>query len=177
LPNCRVVLYDCFALVEVTGHGKDIAMQARLLLSGLLLLGFAAAAPLPAHAQQSRLKACAEEWKGLKAANQTQGKTYRQFTKECLSRASAAAPSAATPSAATVDAPKARGKGKAAKDEAAAAQPGVPAAKSGRQAAAERRRACGAEWKGEKEAGKVATGMTWPKYWSACNKRKKAEGA
>ncbi len=126
-------------------------MKRRLLLSGLLLLGFAAAAPLPAQAQQSRLKACAEEWRGLKAANQTAGKTYRAFSKECLSRASAGTPGAT-------------------------AQPGAPA-KSGRQAGAERRRACGAEWKAEKEAGKVAAGMTWPKFYSACNKRKKAEGA
>ena len=137
-------------------------MKHRLLLSGLLLLGFAAAAPLPAQAQQSRLKACAEEWRGLKAANQTAGKTYRALSNECQSRASAGAPSAETP--------KAGGKRKAAKDDA-------PAAKSGRQAAAERRRACGAEWKAEKEAGKVAAGMTWPKFYSACNKRKKAEGA
>lgn len=127
-------------------------MKHRLLLSGLLLLGFAAATPLPAQAQQSRLKACAEEWRGLKAANQTAGKTYRAFSKECLSRASAA-----TPGAAAEVKPK--------------------AGKSGRQAAAERRRACGAEWKVEKEAGKVAAGTTWPKYWSACNKRKKAQGA
>ena len=143
-------------------------MKHRLLLSGLLLLGFAAAAPLPAQAQQSRLKACAEEWRGLKAANQTAGKTYRAFSKECLSRASAGTPSAETP--------KAGGKDKAAKDDAAATQPGAPA-KSELQAGAERRRACGAEWKAEKEAGKVAAGMTWPKFYSACNKRKKAEGA
>jgi len=47
---------------------------------------------------------------------------------------------------------------------------------AGRQAAIERQRACGAEWKADKDAGKVAAGMTWPKYWSACNKRKKAAG-
>ena len=47
---------------------------------------------------------------------------------------------------------------------------------AGRQAAVERQRACGAEWKADKEAGKVAAGITWPKYWSACNKRKKAAG-
>jgi hypothetical protein len=153
---------------QVTGHRKDIAMKPRLLLSGLLLLGFAAAAPLPAHAQQSRLKACAEEWRGLKAANQTAGKTYRAFSKECLSRASAGAPS--------TEAPKAGGKRKAAKDDATTTQAGAPA-KSGRQAAAERRRACGAEWKAEKEAGKVVAGMTWPKFYSACNQRRKAQGA
>ena len=39
-----------------------------------------------------------------------------------------------------------------------------------------RERACGAEWKAEKAAGKIPVGMKWPQYWSACNKRKKAEG-
>ena len=135
-------------------------MKRRLLLSGLLLLGFAAAAPLPAQAQQSRLKACAEEWRGLKAANQTAGKTYRAFSKECLSRASAGTPGA---DRATRRAGEIRHAG--------------CTGQSGRQAGAERRRACGAEWKAEKEAGKVAAGMTWPKFYSACNKRKKAEGA
>jgi hypothetical protein len=36
---------------------------------------------------------------------------------------------------------------------------------------------CGVEWKEAKAGGKVAKGMTWPKYWSACNKRLKAQGA
>ena len=39
-----------------------------------------------------------------------------------------------------------------------------------------RERACGADWKAEKAAGKVPAGMTWPKYWSECDKRKKAAG-
>ncbi len=33
-----------------------------------------------------------------------------------------------------------------------------------------------AEWKTIKKAGKIEKGMTWPKYWSACNKRLKAAG-
>ncbi len=40
----------------------------------------------------------------------------------------------------------------------------------------ERPKKCGAEWKAAKAAGKVEKGMTWPKYWSACNKRLKAGG-
>jgi hypothetical protein len=40
-----------------------------------------------------------------------------------------------------------------------------------------RLRACGAEWKAEKAEGKIPAGQKWPQYWSACNKRKKAEGA
>lgn len=37
----------------------------------------------------------------------------------------------------------------------------------------ERLRKCGAEWREVKAAGKVETGMKWPQYWSACNKRLK----
>ena len=51
------------------------------------------------------------------------------------------------------------------------------AASGGRAAALERQRKCGAEWKEAKAAGKVEKGMTWPKYWSACNKRVKGQSA
>jgi hypothetical protein len=47
---------------------------------------------------------------------------------------------------------------------------------SGQQAMRERQKKCGAEWKEAKAAGKVEKGMSWPKYWSACNKRLKAGG-
>jgi uncharacterized low-complexity protein len=38
-----------------------------------------------------------------------------------------------------------------------------------------RQKQCGAEWREAKAAGKIAEGMTWPKYWSECNKRLKAK--
>ena len=44
----------------------------------------------------------------------------------------------------------------------------------GQIAARERQKKCAAEWKDEKAAGKVDKITTWPKYWSACNKRLKA---
>jgi len=50
-------------------------------------------------------------------------------------------------------------------------------ATAGQTAARERQRKCGAEWKEAKAAGKVEKSMTWPKYWSACNKRLKGEKA
>ena len=46
----------------------------------------------------------------------------------------------------------------------------------GRQAEYARKRACAADWKADKAAGRVPAGMTWPKYWSECDKRKKAQG-
>jgi hypothetical protein len=60
------------------------------------------------------------------------------------------------------------------------AQPAAPAKNAKKQptagqlAARERQKKCGAEWKEAKAAGKVEKGMSWPKYWSACNKRLKA---
>jgi hypothetical protein len=44
-------------------------------------------------------------------------------------------------------------------------------------AARERRVKCGAEWRAAKDKGAVEEGATWPKYWSACNKRLKEQGA
>jgi hypothetical protein len=47
---------------------------------------------------------------------------------------------------------------------------------AGQLAARERAKKCGAEWKAAKAAGKTEKGETWPKYWSACNKRLKSAG-
>jgi hypothetical protein len=52
----------------------------------------------------------------------------------------------------------------------------TPAAKReptpGQLAARERQKQCGVEWKEAKAAG-TTKGTTWPKFWSACNKRLK----
>jgi len=45
----------------------------------------------------------------------------------------------------------------------------------GQKSARERQRQCGREWRDAKKAGKVEKGMTWPKYWSACNTRLKGK--
>jgi len=45
---------------------------------------------------------------------------------------------------------------------------------SGQIAARERQKKCAAQWKEAKVAGKIENGTTWPKFWSACNKRLKA---
>ena len=63
--------------------------------------------------------------------------------------------------------------------QTSATQPEKPAAKkkvpAGLAAARERQKKCGAEWKDAKAGGTVAKDMTWPKFWSACNKRLKAQ--
>jgi hypothetical protein len=71
-----------------------------------------------------------------------------------------------------------------------AAQAQTPAAQDTKQEAAkpkkgkmsaalsamrDRQKKCGAEWKEAKAAGKIEKGQTWPKYWSACNKRLKGK--
>ena len=119
------------------------------------------------------MKECAAQWKQMKAAKQTGGKTYREFSKTCMSGSGGAAPSTA---AAPASAPP------PAKTTSTAAKPSKTGTASGakpseaRQAMYARERACGADWKAEKAAGKVPAGMKWPQYWSACNKRKKAAG-
>jgi hypothetical protein len=47
----------------------------------------------------------------------------------------------------------------------------------GQKSARERQRQCGSEWRDAKKAGKIEKGMTWPKYWSACNARLKGKAA
>jgi hypothetical protein len=45
----------------------------------------------------------------------------------------------------------------------------------GQIAVRERQRKCGAEWRGLSKEDQAKKGGTWPKYWSACNTRLKAE--
>jgi hypothetical protein len=132
---------------------------------------------------------CAAQWKALKTAKQTEGKTYREFSKACMGGVTIAQADTTKPDkskdsdlrrqAGVNDVGSASGKKTAAKPGAGAATE-KPAAKETRKKsaspAAQRQRACGAEWKADKAAGKVEKGMTWPKYWSACSKRKKGEG-
>jgi Ni/Co efflux regulator RcnB len=49
--------------------------------------------------------------------------------------------------------------------------------KAARAAAHERQKQCGMEWKKMRTDGKVEKGMSWPKYYSACNKRLKEKTA
>jgi hypothetical protein len=123
---------------------------------------------------QSRFKDCAAQWNALKEAKQTEGKSYREFQKGCLSKASELSKEAGASDIKT-DKPKKKRTAKAKSD-----QPKSDRARKispGREAATARRRECSAEWKADKAAGKIADGMKWPKYWSACNTRKKGVAA
>jgi hypothetical protein len=136
-------------------------MKTHLLIaSGVFVAAFATAVSIPAQAKT--MKECAAQWQDMKANSQTNGMKYRDFSKQCMSQGT---PAAETPPPAPPPA-------------AAPAAANEPAAKpsGGRAAMIARARACGADWKAAKAAGNIPAGQKWPQYWSACNKRKKAEG-
>jgi len=142
-----------------------------LIASGIVLAALAnAAAPSPAHALT--MAECSAKYKAAKADGTLNGMKWNDFRKaQCGSEASAApaaAPAAAAPApAAAAPAPAA---------PKTAAEPSKKPVSAGRQAMVTRERACGADWKAAKAAGKIPAGQKWPQYWSECDKRKKAEG-
>jgi hypothetical protein len=161
-------------LVHVS-EPETCIMKTYLLITSGLLLAALSSAPLPADAKT--MKECAAQWQEMKAANQTAGMKYRDFTKQCMS--GEAAPGAGTAPAAGTTPAATPAPAPAATAPAAETAPSAAPAKKpspGREAMIARERACGAEWKADKAAGKIEAGMKWPQYWSACNKRKKAEG-
>jgi hypothetical protein len=138
------------------------AMKSPLLIAAGVFLAAIASTAVSVPAQAKTMKECAAQWQEMKAANQTGGMKYRDFSKQCMSEGGAPAAEAPPPAQPEASAPP------------PAAQPGAKPT-GGRAAMLTRLRACGAEWRAAKAEGKTA-GQTWPKYWSACNKRKKAEG-
>jgi hypothetical protein len=131
-------------------------MKSFLLIASAVLLAALAPAIISAPAQAKTMKECAAQWKEMKAAGQTSGMKYRDFSKQCMTGGAAEAPPPPQPDAAPAPAPRAKATG-------------------GRAAFYARERACGADWKAAKAAGTTG-GLKWPQYLSACNKRKKAEG-
>lgn len=127
-----------------------------------------------ALAQAKTAKACEEEWTAKKAELQKAKTKKKDFIAQCRAAPAAAAPAA--PAAKPAAAPAAKPAAAPAAKPAAAPASAEPQGKPGREAMIARERACGADWKAEKAAGKIQAGQTWPKYWSECNKRKKAQG-
>ena len=103
---------------------------------------------VPSFSHAKTVRACQEEWRLAKAANQAAGITEKDYVAKCAT--------GAAPAAAPVTAAK---------------KPADP-----KEAEHARERACAADWKAAKASGRVAAGMTWPTYWSECDKRKKAAG-
>jgi len=137
-----------------------------LIASGIFVTALATAA-VSVPAQALSMKECSAKYKAAQAAGTLNGMKWNDFRKaQCGAEATAAPAAASPPPAATEAKPAAP----------AAAAPAAKPVSAGRQAMIARERACGAEWKADKAAGKIPTGQKWPQYWSECNKRKKAEG-
>jgi hypothetical protein len=130
----------------------------------------------PAFAQQKTEKACKDEWQANKAANQAAKITEKDYVAKCRADTAAAKPAApaAAPAPAAASPAAAPAKPSAMTPAAAPAKTAAPAT-GGKAAENTRIKACGAEWKEAKAAGKTA-GQKWPQFWSECDKRKKAAG-
>ncbi|WP_159726445.1 hypothetical protein [Methylosinus sp. Ce-a6] len=166
--------------------------------AGALAIGMAAVAAGEAKAQANVLKECGAQYQAAKAANELKGQSWQDFLKACRARLAEqpaeTAPAAAAPAPAPAPAPTAAPEpapapapaptatptpapapAPAPTTAAPAAKPGKPA--EGKAAQAARQKKCGAEWKAKKaELLKADPKASWPKYWSECNKRLKAQG-
>jgi hypothetical protein len=125
--------------------------RSMLIVCSMIIFSGLAFSATPSFAQKKTVKACEEEWRANKAANEAAKITEKDYVAKCRGDS--------TKPAAAMTAP------------AATKKPADP-----QEAEHARERACGADWKAERAAGKVPAGMTWPKYWSECDKRKKAAG-
>ena len=141
-----------------------------------LSLGFLAGLALVLPANAATMKECAAQWQKAKTDKTTGGKTYKEFSKECMSGSAAAPAAAPAPAASTAPAPKPAATTTTAAKPAATTTTEKKQPSPAQEAMYERERACGKEWKEAKAAGKVEAGMKWPQYWSDCNKRMKAAG-
>lgn len=125
-----------------------------------------AAAPAPAAAMATSgpsKKACNANYKAAKSGGTLKGMKKKAFMTQCES--GVAAPAAYAPAAVAP----------AASRPASAATGGTLT--PGRAAEHARIKQCGAQWKANKVQLVAANpGLTWPKYWSACNKQLKASG-
>ncbi|THD34557.1 MAG: hypothetical protein E7773_15060 [Sphingomonas sp.] len=126
-----------------------------------MAVGFAAS---PAFAENA-MQVCGAKYQAAKKANTLPaGQTWNQFLAACR----ASMPKPATAAVAPV---KPAPTMVALKPAKATKPRGEPSA--AQKAMYAREKQCGVQWRADKAAGKVAAGMKWPQYWSACNKRMK----
>ncbi len=168
-------------------------MVIRLVVSratvGLVAMGLGVAVSGTAFAQQNVLKECGSRYQTKKAANELAGQSWQDFLKDCrtsLAEPAAAPTEAAKPAEAATPAEPAKPAETAKPAEAAPAAPtaAAPAAEAPKTEAKEtkttvqsRQKKCAVEWKAQKaELLKADKKLTWPKFWSACNKRLKEAG-
>jgi hypothetical protein len=134
-----------------------------------------------ASAQESVMKQCGDKWQAAKAANQVPaGVTWPKFLSQCRADLSNQQPAAAAPTAAPKPAPMPTVAPKPAPAPAptqttTAPPTTTPPATGGMVGQQSRIKQCGAEWRANKATLQPQYG-SWPKYWSACDKRMKAAG-
>ncbi len=123
--------------------------QSLLIMCSAAVVAIAALSPVPARAQEKTVKACEEEWRANKDANQAAKITEKAYVEKC--RAVSAKPAAATTTAPAVAAP---------------AKPAAPAATP---ASAQQKtvKACEEEWRANKEANQAAK-ITEKAYVEKC---------
>src|SRR5215813_15128604 len=128
-------------------------MEKRSAFLGCVVLVFAGLvfSATPSFAQKKTVKTCQEEWRANKAANEAAKITEKNYVAKCRAESTTAKPAAAPPVAAPAT---------------TAATPVTGKPKDARQAEYARERACGQDWKADKAANKIPTGMKWPQYWS-----------
>ena len=124
---------------------------AAVVLAGL---GFAS----PTSAADNAMQVCGAKYQAAKKANTLGNQTWAQFLAQCRA-------GFAKPAAVAKPAPSAK--------PAAVVKPASGQPSAAQKAMYEREKQCGAQWRADNAAKKVPAGMTWPKYWSACNKRMK----
>ncbi len=150
-----------------------------------------------AYAQANVLKECGSQYQAAKAANELAGQSWQDFLKACRARLAEQAKPAEekpaeakpaeakpeTPPPAAAEAPPAAKPVEPPPPVTQAKPPQAPVTEAAKPAAdaktamRERQKKCAAEWKAKKaELKKAGSKMTWPKYWSDCNKRLKAAG-
>ena len=145
-----------------------------LTICAAMILGVVALETTSAHALST--KECGVKYKAAKEAGTLNGMKWNDFRKSTMRiRGCPAEP--APPPAAEKPAPPPPKPVATTPPPATTTTTETKPMSPGRAAMIARERACGAEWKADKAAGKIPAGMHWPQYWSACDKRKKAQGA
>ena len=153
-------------------------MHFKRVLAACLVMVFGFCSPVYA---QSIMKQCSEAYRAVKAANQLNGQTWPQFLSHCSEEKStqtetpAAAVQTNPPPASPATAPTQPSVSATTTSAPPAATTPAAGSTIATAAGGSRQKQCGSEWRANKDTLKAQYG-TWPKFWSACNKRMKAEG-
>ena len=155
-------------------------MNSRLIvgLCSVAFLGSAFAFTVPVSAQETRTRNCDTQWRDM-TKDEKKGAKKKDWVAACEAKAGGGKEEKKETKK---EEKKETKKEKAEKTTTTPPVTTPPSSagevkvKPGRQAMYARERACGKEWREEKAAGRIEKGQTWPKYWSACDKRMKEKG-